>query len=116
MLTPRGVLQFELPQRVQRLAGERQRALLVVLRLADEGPPLFQIDIRPLETDQLALSRARRDGEENEGVERRPFGLGTSIQQRAPLLIGQEPRASARLLLPADIAHGVAIEEPALLH
>ena len=54
------------------------------------------------------------DRKQNQGVKRRPLGAGAGIRQLCPLLIRQEPHPVPRLLLAADVAHRVAVDQSAL--
>ena len=60
------------------------------------------------------MPRAGRDREQYEGVKRHPFRVGARMQQRSVLCVREEPSAAPRLLLAADVADRIAVDQPAL--
>src|ERR1700683_553104 len=80
VLAARGVLELQLAQSLKRRTCERQRARLVVLRLAHQCPPLLQIDVLPLEVRQFSSARTGGDREKYERAKRRPLGRGAGVE------------------------------------
>src|SRR6185312_4857985 len=54
-----------------------------------------------------------RNRQQNKRTQRRPFRSGARVEQRGPLLFGQEAGTAAGLFLAADVAHGVPIHAAA---
>jgi hypothetical protein len=80
VLAARRVLKFQLAQRFERFAGERERPLLAVLGVVKYRAAGLQIHVSPFQRQELAATRADRDREQDERMKRRPFGSRAGIQ------------------------------------
>ena len=99
-------LQLHQPQRLERLANERQGARLAVLGFRDNCLAGFQVDHVPSQVDELAAPCAGRDREDDEGVQLRPFRLLAGLKERVALVIREESSAAAGFLFLGDVGDG----------